>query len=271
MMRALLIGYAALVLVMAGCQRHLIYYPSTGSKDRLLAIADEVGMKPWYGEDGTIIGWTSAVPEDGDPEASVVVFHGNAGMAVSRTYFRDGIERATDRRWEVRVLEYPGYGAREGRPGERHFTAAAREALESLFKATDRPVYLAGESLGAGVACRMAAAFPDRIAGLMLITPFSSLPDVGAHHYPFLPVRFLMRDRYDNVTALKQYRGPVAILLAEQDTVVPPEFGRKLYESYQGVKRLSVQPGSDHNTLDLSAYNPWWHEAVAFLRGAPEE
>ena len=91
---------------------------------------------------------------------------------------------------------------------------------------------------------------------------------MAAARYPFVPVRWLLRDRWDSVEALSAYRGPLAVLLAERDTVVPARFGRRLYDGYGGPKRLWVQAGRNHNSLDLRPEAPWWDEVSEALLGA---
>ncbi len=142
--------------------------------------------------------------------------------------------------------------------------AAAEEALRNV-PADGRPLFVAGESLGTGVAAALAARHPERVAGLLLITPFLNLADVGRRHYPWLPVRLLLRDRYDSRAALRRYRGPAAFLLADHDEVVSAESGRLLYESYQGPKRLWRQAGG-HNTINYSPNAAWWRETAKFLQ-----
>ena len=195
----------------AGLQRQLIYYPQVESEERLLTVADGVGLVEWRDEADRLIGWR---PKDStDAARRVVVFHGNAGYALHRDYYVAGfLAQAPD--WAVFLFEYPGYGARPGKPSESVIKAAATEAVESLLGSDHRPLFLVGESLGAGVASYLASRFPQQIDGMLLVTPFTSLVDVAAHHYRFLPVRALLSERYDATRALRQYRGPVAFLLA---------------------------------------------------------
>ena len=115
----------------------------------------------------------------------------------------------------------------------------------------------------------LAANYPEQVAGLLLVTPFTSLVDVAAHHYAFLPVRALLSERYDSLEALSHYRGPAAFLLAGSDEVVPTELGQQLYDSYPGPKRLWVAEGAGHNTLPLQVGAPWWSEVSSFLLSAP--
>jgi uncharacterized protein len=264
--RIVILVYVGLLLVMAGCQRRMIYFPAKESESVLRERAARTGWAPWEHPDGRLLGWKDFSGPVAVPRPNrLVIFHGNAGFAQHRVYYRDGFGSVDDAPWEVYVFEYPGYGARPGSPGEPVFVAAGREALDVLWQADERPVFLLGESLGSGVACQLASEFPDRVAGLILTTPFTSLADVAARHYPIFPVRLLLRDRFDNVKALANYGGPVGVLLAERDEIIPAEIGRRLFDGYDGPKRLWVQEGATHNTLDYEAGWEWWGEVTEFL------
>lgn len=262
--------YVGMLLLLAGCQRGYIYYPQRAGEHELVAEATRYGVEEWRDRNNQLIGWKAPAPLGSGPLRSAVVFHGNGGMAINRTYYAEGLQSVPgEDRWAVYILEYPGYGAREGRPSENAFYDAAREALAELFLTEEEGLYLIGESLGSGVASQMAAEFPGRINGVLLVTPFTSLADVGARHFWGFPVRLVLLDRYDNVAALEKYQGPVAILLAEHDEVIPVDLGQELYDGYDGPKRLWIQEGRTHNTLDLSPGHPWWEELTGFLSEAP--
>ena len=243
------------LIMLTALQRHLIYFPSKGHTDELAGLASSLGLQAWYGENGVAIGWQSAAKRDADNR--IIVFHGNAGYALDRHYFVAGLQ-SLENNWDVFLFEYPGYGARKGTMSEASFKAASTQALETLLGADSQPVFIVGESLGSGIASYLAASFPQQVAGLLLVTPFSSLPDVAAHHYPFLPVRTLMQERYDSMEALSQYHGPVAFLLAGRDEIVTTELGQQLYNSYAGPKWLQVVEHAGHNTLPYSPGEPWW-------------
>ena len=248
--------------MLASLQRQLIYFPSKAPLDRLEVLASNISLEAWRDEDGEAIGWRPS--EHLPTRKRIVVFHGNAGYALDRQDFVTGLQALRDG-WEVFLFEYPGYGARKGKPSESAIKTAATQALKSLLKADSRPLFLLGESLGSGVASYLAANFPDEVAGLLLITPFSSLTDVAAHHYPFLPVRMLLSERYNSMESLSHYRGPVAFLLAGRDEVVSTELGQQLYNSYKGPRWLHIEPQAGHNTLPYQPGTTWWGQASTFL------
>ena len=259
-----LVVFAVVAIIMlTALQRHLIYFPSNEQAQVLDAMASRSGLQAWRDNEGQAIGWKT--PENPDARYRMLVFHGNAGYALNRGYFVAGLQQLGNQ-WDVFLFEYPGYGSREGTPSEASFTASAKEALALLLADDSRPVFITGESLGSGVASYLASAFPDQVAGLLLVTPFTSLTDVAAHHYPFLPVRILLRDRYDSQQALSSYRGPVAFLLAGRDEIVPTALGQQLYDSYNGPKWLHVDKHAGHNTLNYDPRAPWWVEVSSFLK-----
>lgn len=263
-------AYLGLCLLVFLVQRRMLYFPTRLSEDRALGLAKTQGLEPWRDAQGRLLGWRARHP-GGPPRARLLVLHGNAGMALDRTYLAavfQGPGRALP--MEVHLLEYPGYGARGGDPSEATLVGAALEALDGLRAGDARPVFVLGESIGSGVACQVAAARPKAVAGLVLVTPMDSLRTVQRHHYPWLP-SFLLRDRFASDTALRAYAGPAAFLLAGQDEVIPPALGQRLHAGYGGPKRLWIQPTATHNTLDYRPGGALWGEIIAFLReaGAP--
>jgi len=257
--------YAGLVLLYAVMQERIIFYPSRYSEERGLERAAAMGWEPWRNREGTLLGWRA-----GNPQARnrLVVMHGNAGSALDRGYWVAGftaVEKGAA--WEVYLLEYPGYGSRRGRPGEKALVADATSALEELQEADNRPVILLGESIGSGVACGVAARAPEEVAGLILVTPFRSLGEVARRVVPWMPVDWVLRHPFENSRALEEYEGPVAVLLAGEDEVVGFETGKALYDGYEGPKMLTVQEKSGHNTLVFLPAMPWWAEVTEWMEG----
>jgi len=266
-LRVAIVVWLGLIAFLALVQRSMIYYPSHQDAASLERDALAQGFEPWRDNQGATIGYRSLAPaEDPRPPLAMVLLHGNAGHAMHRADYAKILRLAApDRAVSLYVLEYPGYGARDGEPSQEAFLAAASGAV-SLIPA-EMPLVLLGESIGTGVAAATASAHPERVRGLMLLTPFDSLASVAQHHYPLLPVRWIMRDQYPSAEWLKHYGGPVAVVLAAKDTVVPTKFGRKLYDTYSGPKTLVVDEQADHNDILLTLRQEDWEKTLAFLLG----
>ena len=251
-------------LLLYAAQRRLLYFPERQDREEAVRQARRLGLDPWLDEKGGFLGWRSAHP-GGRADGRLLVLHGNAGMALHRTYLRDafqapGLPAALD----VFLLEYPGYGPRPGSPSEPALVAAAVEVLDRLGHGESGPLLVAGESLGSAVGALASARRPGAVAGLLLVTPLASVPAVARRHYPFLPA-FLLRDRLRTDQALPRYGGPVAFLVAGRDSIVFPDLGEALYRDYPGPKRLWVDGPADHNTLDYDPSLPRWAEMLGFL------
>ena len=249
---SLILGYAVICLVLFFRQDGMIFFPQRGTAESLDRLAAAERFEPWLDQRGERIGWRSL---DGDSHDAVVVFHGNAGHALHRTFYRDALRAGGDRA-RVFLLEYPGYGARDGRPSERSLTDAGRQAVVELAAQPGLRVRVIGESLGSGVACSVAAQVPEKISGVILITPFNSLIGAASFHYPWLPVRVFLRTRFASDQHLAKFEGPVAFILAEQDSVIPAKLGERLFENYHGRKQLWRSAGEHNDTPVLLANWP---------------
>jgi pimeloyl-ACP methyl ester carboxylesterase len=257
MLLTLGIAYGLFVLAAAIFQRRLIYFPRTIPPALAEPAAAELGFVPWRNPSGQIIGWK--MPATSSPVASVLITHGNAGCAIDRGYLADPIHDAAP--VDVFVLEYPGYGSRAGSPDKRSFLAADDEAFGLLTNGL--PKYLVSESLGAGVACDLARTHPTEVAGLVLFMPYHNLASVAQRKMPLLPAYLLLLDRFNPAECLREYCGPVKIVLAGADEIIPVESGRRLFEGYSGPKNLQIIPGAHHN--DIAGQSPaWWKEVFSF-------
>ncbi len=251
---------AALLAVAFLAQRRLLYFPNRHDLGAATRVARARALAPWTDASGRFVGWRSPHP-GGSPVARVLVLHGNAGSALDRTYLRDVLQSPGVPALDVFLLEYPGYGARDGTPTESSIVAATIAAIDSL--GTDLPVLLVGESLGSAAAVLAADARP-KIAGLLLVTPVASVAALARTHYPFVP-SFLVRDAFRADRALPRYRGRVAFLLAGRDEVAPPDQARALHTAFPGPKRLWEERDATHNTLRYAPGDPLWADAIRFL------
>ena len=257
------VGYGALCLLVVVLQRRLMYFPSRAPEPEALRVAASLGLEAWRDRNGKLQGWRAPKPA---PRLRVLVFHGNAGSALDRGYY---LPLLRDADTEVVLFEYPGYGPRAGDPSEPVLVEAAVEALAQLRQEAPGPVWLLGESLGSGVACAVAANRPAEVAGLVLVTPIARMTDVAAWHYPYLPVRMLLRDRWDNRAALARYPGPVGIFIAGHDEVVGAEQGRILAAALGARGRLWEQPEAGHNSFSTRPEMDPWPQIRDFLKSPP--
>jgi uncharacterized protein len=217
------------VLVVWGCQalvRRAMFYPTHH--------VHETTLTRWMR--GTEqIGYAREVT---DPRNVWLLLHGNGGQASHRSYALHAFAEQDS----VFVLEYPGYGQRSGRPSRRAFDAAAREAYTELrARFADKPVCVAGESLGSGPASVLARELPppDKI---VLVVPFDSIRNVGRRHASYLPTNLILAGTWDNVDALRDYQGPLEIFGAERDEVIPVEHAQALAKSVPQA-RFHLIPG----------------------------
>jgi pimeloyl-ACP methyl ester carboxylesterase len=236
----------AVLLLFFGCspwiERKLLYFPSHRP--------DHNGLAPWA-NNGEIIGYSRIVES---PVNIWLMIHGNGGQASDRTYALPSFSPDDS----VFILEYPGYGMRQGVPSEKAFNQAAKEAyllLRGTYPKT--PVCVVSESLGSGPACTLAALSPPPDK-LVLIVPFEKLSLVARDHFPAFLVSLLLRDDWNNVEALSPYKGPIDIFGAETDTVIPVAHPKALAASIPSAK-FTLIPGG-HNewseTGRVSIRNP---------------
>jgi uncharacterized protein len=252
---------AAYTLLLAGCtlfQRQLLYFPQTTSGP----VAPE-GLTPWPAT-GELRGYLAE--PTGTARATAVIFHGNAGHAGERDYYVGALGRLGVR---VILAEYPGYGPRPGPIDEDSLVADARRTLDLAGQQFPEPLLVLGESLGAGVAAEAVGGESPAVAGLMLITPWNSLVEPARFHYPWLPVDWILQDRYDSARNLAGFERPVLVAVAERDSIIPARFGTALYDSLTGPRQLRMIPGADHNDWVFHIRGAWWQESIDFLLASP--
>jgi uncharacterized protein len=235
----------AVVGMLYAVQRQLIYFPDAtrvppaadviaGSRDVTLHTTDGLDLGAWF------------VPANGSEDTGMAVLFapGNGGNRAGRAVFAEAL---SDRGFAVLLMDYRGYGGNPGTPSEDGLAAdavAAAEALDDLGYPAARTLYF-GESLGTGVVAALQAERPP--AGVVLRSPFTSLADVGAHHYPWLPVRALIRDRFPVPEHFASSNVPVTVIYGDQDSVVPSELSARVADGLPLLVERLVLPGADHN------------------------
>ena len=198
----------------------------------------------FHGTDGTRLnGWFVPHPA---PQAVVLYCHGN-GVYVAQLAKR---LRMLHEQIGVTVFawDYRGYGHSEGHPHEANVIADAGVALQWLAEKTGltpTDIVVIGRSLGGAVAVQLAATY--QVRGLVLDRTFASLVDAAAHHYPWLPVRWLMKNRFSSLDAIQHYRGPLLQTHGTADRIVPLAMGKQLFEAApSGNKRFIEVPAGEH-------------------------
>lgn len=252
-MIAILAGAAALYGALVGgmylFQRDLLYLPDTARPSLARAAIPGLSEVETVTADGLrLLAWY-APARAGRP--TLLYLHGNGGNIAYRA---DRARKLTAAGYGLLLVEYRGYGGNPGSPSEDGLHADAEAALAWLASRNLPPGYIVlyGESLGTAVAVRLAAETAARgapVAALVLEAPFTSIADVAQHHYPYIPARHLVKDRFDAEGRIAAARAPVLVMHGERDHVVPVRFGRALFAAAIEPKRGWFMPGADHVTI----------------------
>lgn len=253
-----LIVYITLLLIFVVFQRKLLYLPSEfrPSEERVI---DE-GLNYWPSFEhyrGFIV--HEGIPH---PKGTIIVFHGNAGTAYARSFYGKALSPLGLR---VILAEYPGYGGRNGQPSEEILVNDALETIQLAYQKYGEPLFLWGESLGSAVVSSAVKKTDVSLKGIVLFLPWDSLANVAQTHYWFFPAQWLLLDRYNNIDNLRQFDGNVAVILAEDDEVIPVEHGRNLYDSITTKKKLWLFQNATHNQMPIEPELQWWKEVIEFI------
>lgn len=247
---------AALYLLLCGAmylrQRDLMYFPQVTRVD---AGATDFQLE----RPGVVLRGWRVNPQQRD---ALLYFGGNAESIEA---MREPLARWAPGRTAY-LVSYRGYGASDGEPSEAALAADAVHLYDHVqARHPGGTVAVIGRSLGSGVAAHVASQRP--VAALVLVTPFDSLAAVAAGHYPWLPVNRLLHDRYDSAQHLRAYRGPVLVVQAEHDAVVPAARTARLVAGLPQRPQVRLLAGVGHN---FDADQPGYGAAVAqFLAHPP--
>ncbi|WP_238165531.1 alpha/beta hydrolase [Kribbella caucasensis] len=252
MVRFAVIAAAVVLLLLTAVwafQRRLIYLPDEAAVPSAAVVVPGARDVVLQASDGVRLGAWLIPAEEPDRGLVVLVANGNAGNRAARVPLARALaaEGLT-----VLLFDYRGYGGNDGGPSERGLAKDARAAqrylVEELRVPASRILYY-GESLGAAVVTELATEIEP--GGLVLRSPFVDLASVGQVHYPFLPVRLLLRDRYPLAEQLSTVKAPVAVIYGSDDSIVPPEQSRAVAEAAPTLKNQVEIPGANHNDPEL--------------------
>jgi len=259
------LGYTALVALAYVFQTRLVYFPQIGREIAATPLAFGLAFEPvtLATADGEkLAAWW--VPHE-RAAGAVLIFHGNAGNISHRLDYLTMFHRLG---YASLIADYRGYGQSTGSPSEDGTYRDAEAAWNWLTKerglaASD--IVVLGESLGGAVAAWLAARVKPR--ALIIASAFTSVPELGAQVYPFLPVRLISRFSYDTREAIKAVKGPILIAHSREDDIIPFAHGKALYEAAREPKRFLEMRGG-HNDGFIFMRQEWVKQLGAFLENA---
>ena len=225
---SLLLGFIIYLIILSYIylfQRNLLYHPSVNGyqadkinfdyEEVFIQNDDGIKLKSWFHEKDLI------------NKKTILFFHGNAGNLSNRNYKLNELSK-----FDVNflIVAYRGFSSNQGKPSEQGLYEDARSSLEWLKVkgVKEKKIILYGESLGTAIAIEVAQ--NKYLAGIILESPFTSMVDLAQKYYPFLPVKFLLKDKYETVKKLPNINSPLLVLHGKLDTIVPFAMGKKLYE-----------------------------------------
>jgi uncharacterized protein len=252
----LLILFAGITLLLYFFQERMIFFPqptTPGNLDRFASREvtihhGEVNLKGWF------------FKNEIGPDQPLIVYYGGNAEDVSLNF--TSLDRFATR--SFLFMNYRGYGGSEGRPSEQALCQDALFVLDTVMKTEGIDpghVVLMGRSLGSGVAVQVAAR--RKVGGVILVTPFDSLTHVARAHYPFFPVRHLLRHRFDSASLAADIKARALFVTAANDQVVPVRFANNLKQAWGGPVTAVTVAGTDHNTIDTSP--AYWEAVNTFL------
>ncbi len=237
--------YSGIVLLFYFAQRQLIYFPSQyAPKPQDVGVGDMQVVSLHTSDNITLKAWYR--PQTIAHKPTIVYLHGNAGGIGHRAM---QIQPFLRKGYGVLLVSWRGYSQNPSYPTEQGLYNDAEAAIDFLQKQGVKPkcLVLYGESIGCAVAIEMATKYP--VGALILLSPFTSLVDIGSYHYPFLPISWLFKDRYNSLKKARDVQTPTLIIHGENDHIVPPQFGQKLFEAMNEPKEMRLVRDRGHNDL----------------------
>jgi fermentation-respiration switch protein FrsA (DUF1100 family) len=240
---ALLVGFALLAYFGSqAIQQRLLYFPDTRRTTPAEADLPDVEEREVVMQDGArVLTWWGAAQPD---RPTLLYYHGNGGSFVTRA---ERIRKYMTHGYGVVMMTYRGFGGSAGTPSETANVADALSVYEAVRASGVPPadIVVYGESLGTGVAVQVAA--QRQIGGLILDAPYTSIVDLAALHYPYLPARWLMTDRYEILPYASRVTAPVLIVHGEADDVIPVEMSKRVAAAFRGRAKVVTFPGAGHS------------------------
>ena len=238
---SIIIAYIVVIIFVYFYQRNLLYHPSENNyqndtiqfnhQEIFIKVNDEIKLKSWI------------INKDLKNFKTLVFFHGNAGDLSNRIYKLNELDKLNI---NILLISWRGFSGNEGYPTEKNLYEDAEAAIKWLNKkkVSNSQIILYGESLGTGVAVEIAS--KNNFNSIILESPFTSIENSAKIYYPYLPVRFLLKDRYDSISKIKKINSPILIMHGRKDDIVPFFMGKKLFEKANSPKDSYFTDIDDH-------------------------
>ena len=244
---SIIIAYIVVIIFVYFYQRNLLYHPSENNyqndtiqfnhQEIFIKVNDEIKLKSWI------------INKDLKNFKTLVFFHGNAGDLSNRIYKLNELDKLNI---NILLISWRGFSGNEGYPTEKNLYEDAEAAIKWLNKkkVSNSQIILYGESLGTGVAVEIAS--KNNFNSIILESPFTSIENSAKIYYPYLPVRLLLKDKYDSIGKIKMIDTPILIMHGEKDDVVPISMGKELFEKANSPKQSYFSSEDDH----MMEFNP---------------
>ena len=238
---SIIIAYIVVIIFVYFYQRNLLYHPSENNyqndtiqfnyEEIFIKVNDEIKLKSWI------------INKDLKNFKTLVFFHGNAGDLSNRIYKLNELDKLNI---NILLISWRGFSGNEGYPTEKNLYEDAEAAIKWLNKkkVSNSQIILYGESLGTGVAVEIAS--KNNFNSIILESPFTSIENSAKIYYPYLPVKFLLKDRYDSISKIKKINSPILIMHGRKDDIVPFFMGKKLFEKANSPKDSYFTDIDDH-------------------------
>ena len=238
---SLIIAYIVLIIFIYFYQRNLLYHPSENNyqNDKIqfnydeifIKVNDEIQLKSWI------------IKKDFKKLKTLVIFHGNAGHLSNRIYKLNELYKLDI---NILLISWRGFSGNKGSPTEKNLYQDAETSIQWLNEqgVNNNQIILYGESLGSGVAVEIGK--ENNFNSIILESPFTSIENSAKIYYPYLPVKLLLKDRYDSINKIKMINTPILIMHGKKDDVVPFSMGKELFEKANSPKHSYFTPDDDH-------------------------
>jgi len=238
---SLIIAYIVLIIFIYFYQRNLLYHPSENNyqNDKIqfnydeifIKVNDEIQLKSWI------------IKKDFKKLKTLVIFHGNAGHLSNRIYKLNELYKLDI---NILLISWRGFSGNKGSPTENNLYQDAEASIQWLNEkgVNNNQIILYGESLGSGVAVEIGK--ENNFNSIILESPFTSIENSAKIYYPYLPVKLLLKDRYDSINKIKMINTPILIMHGKKDDVIPFSMGKELFEKANSPKHSYFTTDDDH-------------------------